>query len=1562
MHAASRKHDGILSVPVRHVVRWVKRLSGVLLCVFGLLAVLDPELLSVGPVADRRLTGASLTTTTGADVHELDVCDASYHADAASGLSSTVHTDDKPADVARRPVERIMTFLAACFLIGCFLDFLNLYLPKMWRLPYSLALYLVGLLVGLIAFEVNPNRTEFKILLWGTRDASQVDAHAIFYIFLPPLLYESAASMSWHVFQKVMPSAALLALPGVLLNIVLTGSVMRLIESRFAWEDALMLASILSATDPVAVVAALQFLGAPLKLSTLIEGESLLNDGSAVVFFYVFRDMVAKNAPAESKRCLEPTAGCIGFLFIRLALGGIVFGLLCGKLTSMWLSLARSHHQPILEVGILFVTVYMTFAAAEAIEVSGVLAVVTLGIYVSARVWTQLSHHGRHVHHVVFKTIGYLCNQGLFFISGIVSYRFMFRDSCSNWWWQLGVLYIVVHITRGSVVVFFYPFLRRWGYGISWKEAAIVVYGGLRGAVGLAMGLLVEHDEYVDEYLKKAIAFNTSGIVLLTLMINGSTVDEFYDRLKLYPPNPFRMNHVRKMLTHLEDECRQVYKQASKDWFMEGVQWEEVLRCVPDCRNIDFGLAGAPQFGKVSTVHATLQSLNTSANNFCTAKLTEAGSFDDKYEKRWEKRKKEHRRTSRHQRPATPRRGGQDTLQPQLPEIQKAISAKSALGGAGASSPGGMANSTLRKWLTRIPTGMAGGTDQMYERDQLVRLSNKGDRRLVYGEGEHDEGPPGVYISSKALSGFHCQEFIVKLAEIENTKACQVIVGVFLEKERVARKIEASCQEVSGLGVIANSIGYDCLEGKLRWNSDGEADRGERSDLLVLRDSMSITVRAAEDEENNLAVFFMSEHNQILSVIQLPDYTSEELFPVIEFRSPAWDAQQRKIRAAKQRRSLHEDYSGDLSPSTGKLKPRRKSMIASLVSTLGVGGAGAGADDGMAMPMTQMGSSNSAQAALSPTNRRASAEPSMRSGAEADDDPPSKDMNKVKALGSTKVFLNFEPRTATDAEGLNMMFQFIFNALSRQYHLMHEHRNLSAGSFTRLTDSVAHGDDNANNEYGATTVSQLLADIIPADQDKEAKESGLKGLELQLAQLQDRLQHLPPLAESTNWQEYEPLFVEYLLLQKYCATPSFWDDSRWHGFRWLGYGKTKSKIEMLWAFIETHERIVGELSKSAVTRFPELRRLMHGLIDQAKADMEIVKDINPRHFFFVKHFIALRMVFTMKLGKLEKCVNQGWVSASDMADLQEELEERLHQVENFFPHIQTVPSFNDTKATEFVPKGGSQSINPSDEGSWDINGGLASAQSGRWQLHSHIGMQSQQGGSKEWGKRWNGLKHHATSMRGTKKTRGGTSPKAVVISVEEEVEDIERGVSSQHNSLLRKVPDLQVCDVDADGVKPMSLPAEKSPTPSWIAEEVPTPTADQASILQTQPRASTPSAWMGGQGSDKARKASRQGEPLQPFELQPGESRISTQLDQMRPSSSNKKVSWSERGSSQASLPGFVVSDTAPTAPSSEADPAKSAGSAPWSLPPQPEPLDGIDRKASVPMVSASEESLSGFA
>merc|ERR1740129_2163955 len=313
--------------------------------------------------------------------------------------------------------------------------------------------------------------------------------------------------------------------------------------------------------------------------------------------------------------------------------------------------LARSRHLVLLEVGIVLIAVYGTFFAAEAAHTSGVLAVVMLGFIMSSGLTARLSHEGRHAHHIVLSQIAYCCNQVAFFGAGIISARFATAEhSCESMHTitnglallELLGLYIIIHVTRAAVIAAFWPFLTRFGYGITWKEGLILVYGGLRGAVGLVMGLIVEHNPYISPPVRQMIVFHTSGIVLLTLFINGSTVDGLYKKLKLYPPNPFRQTHLRKVLLKVETECQKAgVRQIAQEWFFHDCNLKKILRCVPNFGHIEFDIAGVPQATNIDTVTQALQALEEDAQEYRKSKLCmqRANSFDKDFQSQWAKRK-----------------------------------------------------------------------------------------------------------------------------------------------------------------------------------------------------------------------------------------------------------------------------------------------------------------------------------------------------------------------------------------------------------------------------------------------------------------------------------------------------------------------------------------------------------------------------------------------------------------------------------------------------------------------------------------------------------------------------------------------------------------------------------------------------------------------------------------------------------------------------------------------------------------------------------------------------------
>merc|ERR1712125_114641 len=183
-----------------------------------------------------------------------------------------------------------LLFFFMCLTCGAFvMYFLNRCLP--W-FPYTVALLMIGIITGLIFTpkeKIEAEKGAFAQTIWMW---DHISPHLLLFAFLPGLLFADCISMGWHIFCKSLIQCVILAIPGVVMaTFMVAGFAMTVFPYGWNFAFAMTFGSILAATDPVAVVAILKSLGAPDALTMLVSGESLLNDGSAIVVFNVFNAM-----------------------------------------------------------------------------------------------------------------------------------------------------------------------------------------------------------------------------------------------------------------------------------------------------------------------------------------------------------------------------------------------------------------------------------------------------------------------------------------------------------------------------------------------------------------------------------------------------------------------------------------------------------------------------------------------------------------------------------------------------------------------------------------------------------------------------------------------------------------------------------------------------------------------------------------------------------------------------------------------------------------------------------------------------------------------------------------------------------------------------------------------------------------------------------------------------------------------------------------------------------------------------------------------------------------------
>lgn len=1279
-HTATPR-DSFVDLPLRSLIRWIKRFSGLLALVFSAAAVLRgegrlPQLQSANGAS--RSKSRFLTSSEASGGHgEANVADA--HAGPCGGHYEDANT-----------VEQTMAFFFFCFAACCVLDHSNSIVPFRIRFPISVVTFLAGMCIGGVFLHVLSDEAAFgnggfTRLRLGVDGAAHFDPHALLYLLLPPLLYESAQSMSWHTLRKVLPSAAILAVPGVILNTLLTGFFVRAIvrvDGRPPWwRECFLLSSILSATDPVAVVTALAALGAPRKLSTLVEGESLLNDASAVVLAYLARDWSMREAPGSLKECPGeyPLFSCCFRYFCQMSFGGAGIGCACGLVVSLWVTRGVPKHHGALELTIVMLAVYASFFVAEMAKTSGVLASVTFGFVMAAKVKNQLSHDGRHAHHAVFAQIGYLCNQFTFFTAGIVTIRFMLPTenitSCDHTarkpqaWGELIALYFVIHITRTAVVACAAPLLTRLGYGISWKEATFLVYGGLRGAVGLIMGLIVEHNEWIDTSLAQMISFHTSGIVLLTLVVNGSTVDDLYKKLDLYAVNHFKKTQLRKVLARIEGECQKAgIQQLCRDWFFNDCQFEKILRCVPNFRHIKFSDAGLPCPDDVESVCTTLHHLEDSANfrkilKDSTKDLAHRRqSFEQDFEDRWQARKTE-----------------AEGRFVQMVESSSVI---------------------------------------IDRKDQMINVLNSGDGVLSWPTRDRSSGvSSGCYVSSRSLWTIVDDSkaemgFAVSLAHLESS---HVVVGLIADVGEV-RQIELAAGE-QVLGFAENSVGFNLTSSEIQFTgpfTSGSVTADDNKSVHAVAEGETVHVSVQRVPGRDWEVVFevrapvggtppaLQSSTQTLPegavLMRLScsfgPFPPTELFPCVEFYGAC-------------------DVIGN-SHITGPVallqKARTKAFHAAPSARAPAGfSALSGAVAGSAKALSKSVKSG-AGAISSLVHREEEAEDMGVDSYELSDGQPdiasSKGSQRCSLTVGAKVTLSFEPVLATDSESINQMFMVLFNTVQSKYRTLHEQGILGEQALFWLTEAVEEATDCAQHEVGSARYSSgdLSREHSEADPsheqiaDQTLKPKKTNVLAERVGELLRRCgfaassdgkprsgalarcgieRHVNEVFAhcDTSRQQLigimEPLVVEYAVLERLCSKAGFWDcfPESWHRLRMYGYKSTRAKVESLWAFIEAHRHVIAD--SPAMDRFPALERCLECLVDEARRDIAILQEIVPRRFYYVQHLLALRVLMNTRLAKLKKSVREGWISPEDGAGLQVVLNQRIVEVDRYFPRLHT---------------------------------------------------------------------------------------------------------------------------------------------------------------------------------------------------------------------------------------------------------------------------------------------------
>ena len=420
------------------------------------------------------------------------------------------------------------------------------------RIPYPILLVLGGLGLALAP---------------GIPDVV-LEPELVLLIILPPLLYAAAYFTPLRELRRNVAQISMLAV-GLVLATAAVVAVVAHEALGFDWAPAFVLGAIVSPTDPIAATAIARRLGAPARIVAVVEGESLINDGTALV---AYKFAVAA-VVTGSFSALDAGAD-----FVVTVIGGIAVGIAVGALIA---AVRRRLDNPPVEVTIALLSAYFAYLPAEAIGVSGILAAVTVGIYMGRLTSTLTTPTTRIQGHAVWEIVSFLLNSALFVLVGLqlptvvdglggFDSTTLIRDGALvagtvilvRLAWVFPLAYLPSMLVRR---------LREREPGPSWRETLVIGWTGMRGAVSLAaaLALPLETDAGGPFPERDVIIFLTFSVILATLLLQGLSLGPLIQRLRLEEDEAIEEEEIEARLMTAEAALDRLDELASEEWALD---------------------------------------------------------------------------------------------------------------------------------------------------------------------------------------------------------------------------------------------------------------------------------------------------------------------------------------------------------------------------------------------------------------------------------------------------------------------------------------------------------------------------------------------------------------------------------------------------------------------------------------------------------------------------------------------------------------------------------------------------------------------------------------------------------------------------------------------------------------------------------------------------------------------------------------------------------------------------------------------------------------------------------
>jgi len=421
---------------------------------------------------------------------------------------------------------------------------------KRLKIPYTIGLVLVGIVFYYVCGAI-PELQQFRSL--------RLNHDLIMYALLPSLIFSASINIDSKLLFKNFNPTFLLAGPGLVISTFVISIIMYYL-TPLNLAASLLFGALISATDPVAVISLFELVGAPKRLRILVDGESLFNDATAIVMYsLVMKILIAGTAFAML------TLGVAAYDFMFIFFGGLLVGAVTGYVMVQIILLVKD--DSMVEIALSAIVAYTAFIFADRVlQVSGVMACLGAGVVISYYSSSRFTPRTKNYLKRFWEFISFIANSYIFLLLGFTEDFYLFGSSEFNASVLKSIIWgiVAIQVSRAIIVFGICPLmgLRDRNKKIDWKYQVLMFWGGLRGAVPLALVFSLP-DGLPHRMLVVQI---TLGVVIFTLLVQGGTISKLLKVFKLDRASLFKRFSAAHALLMARERGIKELKKIAATW------------------------------------------------------------------------------------------------------------------------------------------------------------------------------------------------------------------------------------------------------------------------------------------------------------------------------------------------------------------------------------------------------------------------------------------------------------------------------------------------------------------------------------------------------------------------------------------------------------------------------------------------------------------------------------------------------------------------------------------------------------------------------------------------------------------------------------------------------------------------------------------------------------------------------------------------------------------------------------------------------------------------------------